>query len=583
MHDVPGQEEGLVALRQAIGQRWPIATEVPGDALEKRFPARRLVAGWRIPGLLPGEPHDLLVAVDQEFPWSLPLVALPEATKAISYPHVEVDGHLCLTPSESAFVLPVGIEHVVQLLSDACDVLAQGCSGANDDDFYAEGQSYWSLVQPSRGSIWLVSPPPEEHALWVSAVTGDSFVVGPKKQALQDWADAGRRRLLGGFEPALVVRLDAPLHPKEYPLTMKDLTSFIKQQGAGAQLQAAVARWHARRELPVVLVFPHGGKTVCLGATFLAPCQVRLPGARHSGLPGFRSGAKGRKGAARLVALGMVPGRFPHLRVTPVYRAFLHERTAGAAAVPLAACHVIVAGCGAIGGQLAVQLVQAGVGRLTLLDGDVLTWQNVGRHVVDSSAVGQSKAKALEQAIRIRFPDAQVEGIPKTWQAYRRDDGAAFNEADLMIAATGDAAGNLHLDSLSANGEVPATIFTWIEPFGVAAHALLRVGDRGLRDVTDAMGRLSEPVADLTSAPLLPREPACGAFYQPYSSLSSLPCVALAGQLALDALNGRVSRAVHRVWVGGPDEFGDNGLSLHAAWLTRLNSHGYHRRYEFIV
>lgn len=583
MHDVPGQERGLAALRHAISQRWPSSAEITSDALAKRFPGRRLVAGWRIPGLLPDDPHDLLVAVDQEFPWSLPLVALPEATKGITYPHVEVDGHLCLTPSGSAFALPVGIEHVVQLLGDACDVLAQGSTGTNDDDFYSEAHSYWSLVQPSSGSIWLVSPPPEEHALWVSAVVGDSFVVGPNKQALQDWADAGRRRLVGGFEPALVVRLDAPLHPKEYPLTMKDLTSFIDQRGAGAQLQAAVARWHARRELPVVLVFPHGGKPVCLGATFLAPRQVRLPGARHSGVPGFRSGAKGRKGA-RLTALGLVPGRFPHLRVTPVYRSFLHERTAGAEAVPLAARHVIVAGCGAIGGQLAVQLVQAGIGRLTLLDDDVLTWQNVGRHVVDSGAVGQPKAKALEQAIRLRFPDAQVEGVAKTWQAYRRDGGQALENADLMIAATGDASGNLYLDALAADGEAPATIFTWIEPFGVAAHALLRApGDRGLQDVTDAMGRLHEPVADLASAPPLPREPACGAFYQPYSSLSSLPSVALAGQLALDALKGRVTRSVHRVWVGGPDEFGDNGLSLHPAWLPRLNSHGYHRRYEFGV
>lgn len=583
MLEVPGQEPGLTALRQAISQRWPNASQVPNDELAKRFPNRSLLAGWRIPDLLSGEPYDLLVAVDQEFPWSLPLLALPEATNAISYPHVEVDGHLCLTPTGSAFALPVGIEHVAQLLDDACDALAQGATGENDDDFFSEAQSYWSLAQRSSGSIWLVSPPPAEHSIWVSALVADSFVIGPDKQTLQDWAAAGAWRLMGGFEPALVVKLHSPLHPKDYPLTMKELTSFIDQRGAGPQLKAVVAKWHARRALPVVLVFEHGGKAVCLGGAFLAPRQVRLPGSRHNGIRGFRSHAKGRSGA-RLVALGTVPARFPHLKVTPVYRSFLHERTAGASAASLSACHAIVAGCGAIGGQLAVQLAQAGVGRLTLLDGEALTWQNVGRHVVDSSAVGQPKAKALEHAIRLRFPDAHVEGIPKTWQAYRRDGAAAFRQADLVIAATGDAAGNLHLDALSADGEAPATIFTWLEPFGVAAHALFRMpGDRGLRDVTDKMGRLKEPVSDLASAPPLPREPACGAFYQPYSSLSALPTVALAGQLALDALNGRVSRSVHRVWVGGADEFGDNGLSLHTAWLTRLNTHGYHRRFEFTI
>lgn len=480
-------------------------------------------------------------------------------------------------------MLPVGIDHLVQLVTHACDVMAQGRAAANDGDFYSEAQSYWSLVVAARGSIWLIAPPPPEHAVWTSAVVGDDFVVAPSKQALLEWAAAGGCHLSGRSEPALVIRLDTPLHPKDYPLTMKDLVTFIEQHGAAAELVAAMSRWRARRELPVVLAFRHESEDVCLGATFLAPRQVKLPGARHNGLRGFRYGTKGRK-SARLVALGMVPMRFPHLRVTPIYRSFLHNRTAGSLAGSLADFHVAVAGCGAIGGQLAVQLVQAGVGRLTLLDGDVMTWQNVGRHVLDSSAVGQFKVKALERAIRRRFPDAKVTGIPMSWQAYLRDNGDALAKADLMISATGDAAANLHLDALAAEGNAPAVVYAWIEPFGVAAHAVLcQPGGRGLRDISDAAGRLLEPVADIASAPKLPREPACGAFYQPYSSLSALPSVALVGQLALDALAGRVSTSVHRVWVGGPDEFADNGLSLHPAWLPRLNSLGYNRRFDFVV
>lgn len=231
-----------------------------------------------------------------------------------------------------------------------------------------------------------------------------------------------------------------------------------------------------------------------------------------------------------------------------------------------------------------MQLAQAGVGRLTLLDQDLLTWQNVGRHVLDSNAVGQFKAKALERAIRRRFPDAAVTGIVKSWEDYLSEGGEALNSADLMISVTGDAASNRHLDERAAAGDVPAVLFGWIEPFGVAAHALFcQPGARRLIDISDEFGRLTEPVADVKSAPALPREPACGAFYQPYSSLNALPSVALLGELAVDALLGRVSTSTHRVWVGGADEFSRNGLSVHPAWHPRLNALGYNRRFDLVL
>jgi len=584
MRETLGQPSALEALTAAVAEQWPEAEVLDRDWLNKRLPLRGpLVAGWRLKDVLSAEPNDLILAVNQDFPWSLPVFALPEATNAIGYPHIERDGYLCLTPASSAFELPVGVRHCQQLLEEARTVLRDGQSGANERDFYDEAQSYWSLINRARGEIWLTEATPTAQSLWVSGCVEEHLVVAPDKQALLGWAKSSGRRLTGTVEPCVMVKLDKPLHPRDYPLTMKDLGEFLVAAGAGEQLNLALARWHARRELPVVITFEHGGKTVSLGAVFMAPRQVKLPGARHAGVPGFRHGHKGR-GSGRLRALSLVPTRFPHLRVTTVFRSFLHSRTAGESASPLADKHVVIAGCGALGGQLAVQLAQAGVGTLTLLDNDVLTWQNVGRHVLDASYVGQSKALALADAIRKRFPDARVESIGKTWQAYAAERGAAIDSADLMIAATGDPAGNLQLDTYVAAGEAPATVFGWIEPFGVAAHAVFSHAEsKALQQLSDAFGRLIHPVADLESAPPLPREPACGAFFQPYSSLSALPSVFLIGEMALEALQGRLSAPVHRVWVGNADEFSKNGLSFTPDWGSRLSSLGFNRRYDFVV
>jgi len=262
MPEAPGFPEALVVLRTEILSMWPASEELSVETLRRRFPERRnLVAGWRLSGVLPEAPSDLLVAVDSRFPWSLPLISLPDATGGITSPHVEVDGHLCLVPSLSTYTLPVGSSHLVQLVADAVDLLKQGKTQANDADFYAEAQSYWGLVSPSSVRIWLIKEPPLSTSLWVSAIDKESgnLVLGISKDGISAWADEGQRRLQGAFEPALVVHLDAPLHPKDYPLTMSDLFALIERAGASTVLYEAISRWRARRPLPVVLSFLYEG------------------------------------------------------------------------------------------------------------------------------------------------------------------------------------------------------------------------------------------------------------------------------------------------------------------------------------
>jgi hypothetical protein len=241
----------------------------------------------------------------------------------------------------------------------------------------------------------------------------------------------------------------------------------------------------------------------------------------------------------------------------------------------------VVAGCGAVGGQLAVQLAQAGVAHLTLLDGDTLDWRNVGRHVLDGSAVGQNKALATAAAIKRRFPDIDVTSVAGSWEAYQRREDEPLTKADLVVSATGEAASNLHLDELVQSGDVPPAVFCFLEAFGVAAHAVFCLPEGGrLRDICTPDGRLQEPVADLLNMPQAPQEPACGAIYQPFSSLAALSGIALAGELVIDALLGRVAVSQHRAWVGAAAVFATEGLALTAVWQARLNQAGFSRRFD---
>ena len=71
--------------------------------------------------------------------------------------------------------------------------------------------------------------------------------------------------------------------------------------------------------------------------------------------------------------------------------------------------------------------------------------------------------------------------------------------------------------------------------------------------------------------------------YKPYSTLSSLPSIALIGELVVDVLYDRIQTSTHRVWVGSAEAFSRNQLSIHPSWHGRLNVYGYNRRYDFLM
>src|SRR5437867_8391247 len=61
--------------------------------------------------------------------------------------------------------------------------------------------------------------------------------------------------------------------------------------------------------------------------------------------------------------------------------------------------HVAVIGCGSFGSAIAEMLARAGIGQLTLIDPDVLSAENLGRHVLTQKDLGRPKVEALRERL----------------------------------------------------------------------------------------------------------------------------------------------------------------------------------------
>mgnify|MGYP002150442978 CR=1 FL=1 len=70
---------------------------------------------------------------------------------------------------------------------------------------------------------------------------------------------------------------------------------------------------------------------------------------------------------------------------------------------------VLIAGCGSGGGQVALQLVMAGIRNFSLFDTDVLEAENVIRHVCGLRYLGQQKTDALADVLLDRNPATKIE------------------------------------------------------------------------------------------------------------------------------------------------------------------------------
>ncbi len=71
----------------------------------------------------------------------------------------------------------------------------------------------------------------------------------------------------------------------------------------------------------------------------------------------------------------------------------------------------IVLGCGSIGSRVAETLIKSGVGRLILVDNDVLRVGNISRHILGLDYLGQNKADALREILLRKNPYSNIQAI----------------------------------------------------------------------------------------------------------------------------------------------------------------------------
>ena len=102
-----------------------------------------------------------------------------------------------------------------------------------------------------------------------------------------------------------------------------------------------------------------------------------------------------------------------YIRQTNYFAEFLLDEADGLHAQQmLAKSHVAIFGCGAVGGDIAIELAMAGVRHFTLIDFDVVESSDVSRHLYfNLGDIGKPKVKSLARRLREIDPKVSIEEI----------------------------------------------------------------------------------------------------------------------------------------------------------------------------
>jgi len=504
--------------------------------IRNRYKDYRLRAGWRlIIQLDNGCDEQLDLVVRDDYPRSLPKVGIPHGRMALKWPHANEDNTLCVIPTHEAETLDSRLPAtaLLDLMARSRELIQGLRAGALEDDFVAEWDTYWNLASANLAGVFsVIEPIPPTRKICFTELPEGIFVGElAGKRDLRQWIGKylDGRKLSKELSDGLFLWLSAPLLPKSFPSCFDDIKRLISSADPGDP-------WPPADGLPLPFVLVIGfdtGHGPAVGAIRLSKREQRL-----------------KTGHTRLL-----PGA-PVVSRRSVQRAdgpWIHTR-GGEGNLSLAEKNVVLIGCGSVGGPVAHLLAQSGVGKLTLIDPDRLSWDNVGRFPDGGRhAIGKGKAHVLASNLVSRLPHLEVETRAQKWQAIWNHEKTLLTTADLIVSSVASWNEESFLNEVWLKNRVlPSLLFGWTEAHAAGGHAI-SIQRRGgcLACRMTNTGLPSEPVVDWDKAGEMRRQaPGCGALYSPYGPVELAPIHGMIGAAALDILGGKVLRSEHRVWVG---------------------------------
>jgi molybdopterin/thiamine biosynthesis adenylyltransferase len=500
------------------------------------------------------------VILPENFPNALPEIFTERKALRKRIPHLEGIGRLCLIPNTGILIDASKPESIIiEALERARRLIVRGLSGENKEEFLEEFLAYWNAdetlesICDANGQTRLVS-------LVGFIKDGKPFnLVADNLEAAQNWA------LKLGLKPAqryeaLFLRFNEAFYPPDFdkPVLNSEILGLIKSLCTPASL-LTLNTWLWKKKLPAFLILSlplkQNQERILIGVRFehsegKAKEQAQK-GFRPGFTPAFREIHADRKSPVTKLSIDRLDSEY--------------LLTRGGSTRNLLAKTVTLIGCGAIGSHLAMKLAALGVGRLRLIDNEILKAENIHRHTLGVQDIGISKVIGLAAILNRQYPHLLFEFRESRIQDLLKNEPEFVKESDLVLIALGDETLELYLNDLLPRSV--KRLHTWVEPLSIGGHALVAgLATTGcyrcLFQTDPTYGIFNQAAFAALGQNFQKSFSGCAGVFTPFSAVDADKAANEAATLAARILVGKEDKNMLVSWRGYEEDFLSAGFNL---------------------
>jgi hypothetical protein len=378
-----------------------------------------------------GKDINLIIGFDECFPFSKPQFFLVPFDSIGFTPHVDQDGYICYIGDDVILDYSKPKEIIEDCFNLAINTLRMGFLQENKDDLILEFENYWlgnAFLEKSRIDVFFSL----EHKTQIIRRTSISDA-GMKKIIVAatdlDIKQAAhkllpKKKLDRQFKNCLFIAL-----PESSEILPPKMNTFWTIQEFKKIISTAITPEEYDR-LKEIIDFEIGKEEIIIIAI-----------KRRGGTTLFGVRCKNITDKKHPLLSENPSCVLSPLLVNRLEKEVIFKR--GGANPELNNKKILLVGCGSIGSKLAFEIIKTGISNLTLVDNDILNFENIYRHQLGNTKVGSPKALGLQKAIVDDYPHAGVRGHYSKIESLILNNKITLVDFDLIICATGSPNTNL--------------------------------------------------------------------------------------------------------------------------------------------
>ena len=456
---------------------------------------------------------EIIAYISCDFPSEYPKFFINDTSFYLTYPHIELSNtyenscSICLINEEDKILY----KNPAELLQKMNNTLFKFFDDINEGrltqkDIFDEFDSYWRGKFIIHYNKEVLSNYKKYKVINTYFLEGNNknFVIIDKVDKLKAFSIATNRKLIKS--KILYINLEKRF-PTKIPQTYNDLIKAIKDIGYFSLIKKLKNDTSLHRIILFSFLIPNSRKK------HFASIHVDQNKEEYLNKTGIVSTLLNNKNSNRRLHTGLAKDINPN-------RIYTRGGDTNNMKINNKDKKIALIGCGSIGASLAFKLNKIGCSNLLLIDPDILSIDNISRHLLGMEYEQENKANALKNFLEKQFLNSSIEAI---------DDGVEnhldkLNSYDLIITALGSEAN--HIEELiinkSVEGDLPPVISCWLEANAISGHSIYF--DNKIDSSSFDMQTIFNNITILDkeyAASLKKDDVGCNASYMPYNFINA--------------------------------------------------------------